>query len=713
MLPSSREITFHSAISCAHVSHDYARLDIMDDACHLHSIDLTQLKVLKSALLSNHYREPLFDYYKRPFALGERIAYFPFEPKGKEHVIDIRSKIAPLGNFSYNSHEVVTQSALNENDTLLITGNERGRTYLIDPHEGTIQAELPIGGDSISAVALSDAYNLAARASFSRDLVIYHTQSFRVLFEQKMHSVIEAMIFVSEEILIAITRDRTILKIDIFKNKILKEVSLEQQVWPSCITLSFSKKFIYVGTRESILFAIYTKTLDVLYQVKLPYHGITTLSRTQSYFIMGFKTGELLFYNHREFEEQFITHIKLRQIKEACLLFEKNIFLMSHRETKKIYEYWLEEKESIINLLARGEIEEAQNIAEPFLFHPKCKLEFNEIELLQPDLMSLQRCIRSLHYAAAYDLVRVKSELRKSSLFIQLEALWKKNLQQAQILLARDPLHNKEAAREVLSAFEDVDEKKLLIENMLKRSNIFAMADHAVKEKNFTYYFRLVAQNNFLETTPMYQKVLEVAERVQKEILKYLESEGYKQALILADILNQFTPYHNQAHRLKEVSKALLILQHQVEHHQFFEALKTQEQFNLQSHYLPIQSLEKLKAHFFAEQVSLLETKSYEKVWGNVSSCMSLSLCHQPLSALMKKFYISEMQDAYAEHNDTIDWEKTFVTYLFYFPNDKALMDFAKQAQKEEILKHIIPSPKEQITHYPKTILTLYASKKS
>ena len=71
------------------------------------------------------------------------------------------------------------------------------------------------------------------------------------------------------------------------------------------------------------------------------------------------------------------------------------------------------------------------------------------------------------------------------------------------------------------------------------------------------------------------------------------------------------------------------------------------------------------------------------------------------------------MQDAYAEHNDTIDWEKTFVTYLFYFPNDKALMDFAKQAQKEEILKHIIPSPKEQITHYPKTILTVYASKKS
>ena len=61
---------------------------------------------------------------------------------------------------------------------------------------------------------------------------------------------------------------------------------------------------------------------------------------------MGFKTGELLFYNHREFEEQFITFIKLKQVKEACLIFQKNIFLMSHRETKKIYEYWLETKET-------------------------------------------------------------------------------------------------------------------------------------------------------------------------------------------------------------------------------------------------------------------------------------------------------------------------------------------------------------------------------
>ena len=214
---------------------------------------------------------------------------------------------------------------------------------------------------------------------------------------------------------------------------------------------------------------MYTKTLDILYHVKLPYYGVTALCRTQKYFIMGFKTGEILFFNHREYEDKFISYIDLKQIKEACLIFQKNIFLMSHRETKKIYTYWQEQKETIANLLSRGEIEQAQILAEPFLFHPKCKLEFSELEELQPDLMSLQRYIRSMSYAPAYHLTTLKPELKKSSLFTQLESLWNKSLQKAQILLARQPIENKEAAKESLRLFLDVDEKKDLIENMLKR----------------------------------------------------------------------------------------------------------------------------------------------------------------------------------------------------------------------------------------------------
>ncbi len=711
MLPSSREITFHTAISAASIVNE-STLQIIDNQCHLHKIDLNELKVIKNTPLSVLPQNDLFDYYKRPFMVGKNLTYISFAQQGTEYVIDTQSKIVPLSTFHYNQHDVVTKAAFSENDLLLITGNERGRSYILSPEDGTIQANLPIASDSISAVTLSEEYHLSAYASFSHELVVYKINSFKVVFKQKIGSVIEMMLFVDEQTLLAITRNGKIIKIDLSKGKVIQELVLDQNVWPSVMVLSHSKKFVYVGTRESLLFAVYVKTLDSLYQVKLPYYGVTTLSRTQNYFIMGFKTGEILFFNHREHEEQFITYIKLRQIKEACLIFQKNIFLMSHRETKKIYEYWLEEKEIIMNLLSRGEIEQAKIIAEPFLFHPKCKLEFAEIESLQPDLMSLQRYIRSMSYAPAYALVTLKPELRKSSLFAQLEALWNKSLQKAQILLAREPLLNKEAAKESLKAFEEVEEKKTIIENMLKRSGTFTMAENSIKEKNFAFYFRLVAQNHFLESTSLYQKVLQVGERLQQETLRYLEEKNYKQSLILADLLYQFKPYQNQAIRLKEVSRALIILEHQIEHNMLLQAVKTQDQFQLQSHYALVQTLEEMKNTFGLEQYALIETKAYAKVFTNIEPYMNLSICKQNIANIMKKLYLSQFKEAAKEMNTAVDWEKSLSNYLQFFPIDKPLVEFVKTYDKLELLQSIpLLSPPFENPTYPKSVLRFLIKK--
>ena len=705
MLPSSREITFHTAISCASIANE-STLQIIDNQCRLHKIDLNELKITKSIPLSNFYGNMIFDYYKRPFAVGENLAYISFSHQGMEHVIDTRSKILPLTSFQYNQKERVSKAAFSENDAYLITGNERGRSYVISPEDGTIQAELPPLSDVISAVVVSETYHLAASASFSHHLVVYKLNSFSTLFNQKLNAVIEMMIFVDEQTLIAITRNGKILSIDLRKGVVNKEIELDQNIWPTVMVLSHSKKFIYIGTRESILFAVYVKTLDILYQVKLPYHGVTTLCRTQKYFIMGFKTGELLFYNHREFEEQFITFIQLKQIKEACLIFQKNIFLMSHRETKKIYEYWIEEKETIMNLLSRGEIEQAQKIAEPFMFHPKCKLEFSELEMIQPHLIALQRYLRSMSYAPAYDLVTRHPELRKSSLFAQIEALWNKNLQKAQILLAREPILNKDAAKESLHAFLEVEEKKPLIENMLKRSGTFMMAETAVKEKHFDFYFRLVAQNNFLESTPLYLQVLQVAERLQHETHKYLEEKNYKKSLILADILHQFRPYQNQANRLKEVSKALLLLEHQIAHKMLLEAVKTQEQYQLQTHYALVGELEVMKQEFHNQQITLIDVKAYAKFLSNIEPYLHLEICKQNNANLMKKLYVSQFRDAYKEMDDAIDWEKSFLNYLQFFKADKLLVEFVKESKKLDVLQHIIvANPPVENPHYPKNIL--------
>lgn len=703
MLPSSREIVFHSAISTMSLA-DEATLHVIDNNCNLYKIDLPTLKIIKSTSLSNIYEQTNFDYYKRPFALGAKNAYISFSKKGSEYVIDTRSKLVKLSNFFYNRDIAVTKASFSENDNLLITGNERGRTYVINPEDGNIHTELPRSNDTISAVAISDEFKLCARASFSKTILVYRLNSLKVIFQKKLDSVIEMLIFLDQNTLLAITKNSKIIKIDFDNEKISKETMLGEDLWPSSMTLSHSKKFVYVGTRESMLFALHVKTLDILFQIKLPYLGITSMIRTSRYFIAGFKTGEVVFFNHREFEEQFIVDIRLKKVKEASLLFIKNVFLMSHRETRFIYDYWLEEKETIVNLLSKGEIEQAISAAEPFLFHPKCKVEFYELEELQPDLMSLQRYIRSFSFNAAYELANVKPALKKSSIFLNLEALWNKSLQKAQILLSREPLLNKEAARDSLKLFMNVEEKNFIIENMLKRTGLFSMSESAIREKNFALYFKLVSQNKFLEFTPLYQKVLLLGEKLQMEISRLLEEKNYQKSLILSDILHQFTPYQNQANRLKDVSKALMILEYQINDNMLFEAVKTQDQFQLETNYLLVRTLELMKKEFQLKLLKLIEERKYAEVYRAIFPYITISICKNQVAMVMKHFYITQFRDA--KNQQTVDWEKSFRLYLNLFTMDKLLMDFAKEINQFDILLSLEKIEKiEGISEYPKTVL--------
>lgn len=705
MLPSSREIILHSAISRMNFMSDET-LHVIDNNCNLHTVNLKTLAISKSISLAHIYEQHNFDYYKRPFALGKRKAYISFSEQGWEYILDISNKVEKTSSFLYNSNSSVTKAFFSENDELLITGNEKGRTYVINSDDGSIKTELPRLNDTITAVAISNELQLAACASFSKHLIVYKLNSLKVILEMKLSSVLERIRFLDHETLLAITRDGKILKIDLDNGKILKETVICETFWPSTMTLSHSKKFVYVGTRESILYAIHVKSLDVIFQLKLPYPGITVLVRTPRYFIIGFKTGEIVFYNHREFETEFLSAIQLKNIKEASRLFHKNTFLMSHRATRAIYDYWLEEKETITNLLSRGEIAQAQSLAEPYLFHPKCQLEFSELELLQPDLMALQRHIRNMNYAPAYQLAAVNPQLRQSTLFANLQALWNKALQKAQILLSREPIANKEVAKESLKLFWDVDEKSTIIANMMKHSGIFTMAESCIRDKNFSMYFKLTANNTFLEYTPLYQKVLNLGEKLQRHITGLIDAQDYNQALNDADILKNFIPYHHQAIRLKEVSKALMLLEHFITQKNLYNAVKLQEKYDLQMNYLLVQELEKMKYEFQKEQFLLIESHNFAQVFTNITPYMNIPLCSSHVAAIVKRLYIVQLQDAFLHFNDSVDWEKTLEAYLRVFPMDKWLIEFANESEKMALIKTIASTTQlVSTTHYAKNIL--------
>jgi hypothetical protein len=707
MLPSAREITFHSPISGLSLGNDKI-LHVIDNNFGLHKIDLDRLEITKSTTLSSHYKPELFDYYIRPFALGAQQAYISLSKNSAEYVIGTQAKLSKLSSFTFNTGATVSKAAFSQSDALMITGNEKGRSFLIQAREGSLIAELPRSKDAITAVTIYEESKLAAYASFSRKVLVYRYSSRTVIFEKNLPSVVEMLCFVNEKTLLAITRDGKLLKINLDRESVVHETLLDENLWPSYMHLSNSRKYVYIGTRESVLYAVHVKSMEILFSIKLPYLGITSFVRTSRYFIFGFKSGEVLFLSHREFEDQFILNIKLKKIKEASLLFHKNIFLMSHRDTRLIYDEWLLQKETIVNLLSFGNINEARTLAEPFLFHPKCKLEFTQIEELQPDLMALHRYFRSLSFPAAYELASSKPLVKKSAIYTQMEALWNKNLQKAQILLSRGPVLNKDAARDCLKLFADVEGKKILIEQMLTNSRVFMLSESAIKEKNFALYFKLVSHNTFLELTPLHKKVILLGEKLQSQIVELLEQKRYSDAISTSSLLFDFTPYRNQAKRLKEACNALIVLEHHIELNHLFEAIQTQEQHKLGTNYAPIQKLEEMKIAFQYHVIETINTKAFSNAYNMLVPYMSISICKTNVAYVLRKLYIAQFKNAFETCKTGINWEKSIGIYTHFFGTDTLLKEFiaSHELELDEAKLEALPITQEP-SLYPQDLLVL------
>lgn len=702
MLPSFRELILDSAVLSMEYN-DEDELSVCTNDGQIHIIDLMHLKHKKNISLT-HAKEEKFDYYKRPLVSGKNLFYSKPSAQEKESICPFKTK-EDKATFNYSKNENIVKACFSNDEAFLLTGTEEGKTNLIDTQTNALIFEFPFSADSISALAFSDDNRFALSASFDKNIKIVHVNSLSQSGEIKVDSIVEKIDCVGAEIFLAITRNGNILKIDAKNAQILETKTLPNSVWPSELRISFSRKFAYIGTRSSQLFALHVESMEIVYTFNLNRAGITSMLRTAKYFIIGYNSGEIQFFNHRENEDDFILHIKLHEIQEAKLLFEKNIFLMTHRETKKIYDLWLERKDSIVTMISSGLIEKAQELARDFLFHPKCKQEMESIEALQPDLAALQRYIRSTSYNAAYELTEAKPQLKDTLLYEKLEYIWKKALQKAQILLSRDPILNIQKAKEALANFLHVGIKKEFIQKMLSNTKVFIRAEQAVKNKNFILYFNLANEYDFLEFTPLYKKVMGLAQKIKLNVLNYLKEDEYMKALESLKLLAQFFPFKENAKNLEQFISSLMVIDYHIEHDSLFEAIEIQNKLRIHATYKPIQKLNKMKILFIKKMVIQIQENRFQEVFDAIEKYFSIKICIRETAMLMKQMYIEQMKKALKDENTMVDWEKSIIRYGEYFNIDMLIEDFYEMLDLPKPLEMLIPNKQVKKRDFTRNIL--------
>ncbi|MBN2965236.1 hypothetical protein JWV37_10620 [Sulfurospirillum sp. T05] len=685
MMPSRRWFTLDVAITGVRVDEVNHRLAITDRARRHTLVDLATLKLLRVTNFSKPAQLP-FDYYQRSMCLLglDRLFFWPRDSK-YGYLVEIDKVVSFVFRFTHH-HGAVTKVALSHSEYKLISGDEKGRSYVINLFNGAIEHRLPALPDAISALCFSSDDVLVSVAGFHGGVLTHNLFLKEQISHIKLGSVVEAMAYLEKTIALVVLRDGRVLKIETEKGVILQETKLPIGVWPTTLFIAPNKKFCFIGTRQSNMVAFHVTSLEQMFVFDFGCGGVSVLAQSEAFFFVGFTSGELAVLNYREYEKEFSREVDLGNLDEANAFFNKNAFLMTHESTWKMYEQWLEAKKSITVLLSEGSLEKAQQEAKPFMFHPKCRLEMEVLEGQQGELAALLRCIKTRDFARAYDLCEKTPFLKQSEHYKKLEQMWRTLYSKAQRLLSRDPASNKSVVLEMLALFLKIPEKNHEVALMFKHLMAFQEAELRIREQDFKAYFKLVEQYPFLKETAVYEKVGWLQEELKQKLQRALAEQDFTQANKLAKALQEFTPSAPYAAQKIDHIKQVLSLDTLLGTGRMLEACAVVSRLGIwNEEYGQIQHYKKAKERFLVVLKKQIREGKMREVYTKITPFQSIEEGRQIHQEIMRFLYEHQITTHLGHQSRTkVDWEMSLRHFLQFFAINKALDDKLR-------LAHIAP----------------------
>lgn len=603
----------------------------------------------------------------------------------KSVLIGTSGKVQKLMVNSWHEGDIES-AAFSHDGKMLATGGTDGKVFVFDTKNRSLIFSLPPRGEYISDIAFSKNDDIIAASGYDKFTVFYSSVQNKTTDTLKLQDVAErAVFFKNDTLLYMLSRNgRSIVYDLISKSTLSSEAHFSK--WPSAVTITKDEKYAIVGTRGELLYVIRLEDNQKLLDIKFEYQGISSLAIFDNTLVAGFIDGTVLLIDYNNGEDRLVESIKALDFKTARKVMEENIFLTIHPSTKAFDEHWKEYLNKAVALLNKSEIEEAVDTVEPFLFDPQKQKEFEFYLKQQGPVKQFMDAVASKEYQKAYEMANLNTFLRKTTYFQELETIWVKTFNMCKRLLEEDALINRKKVEMVLKPFSNT-EKKDLIFQLLKNTNVFIQADKYIKEQKFKEYFRLTEKFFFLKDGDLYEKVTSMGQRLMDLFSEYEKGQKYEEAAELAKKIAIFPMYAKAVTEklnsinvkstfIESVEKGDNVLAFRLVEKN--ESLKALSQFQeLQKRFEAVFDAAKQYAFSGEPKSALLKMADLKEI----------SFWRDKIASIMKIAYINEMK-IYAKDRD-VNWELTFKRYIKRFGKDSELRKIAKDMNKLEILDAI------------------------
>ena len=705
MLPSSKLFNFDGAIVSLKYNEANNLLTILDNAKQLHYLDLNSFELIRDVKLYPNDKTP-YNYYKKSGILYDNNKLFLW-PESSHYGYFIKVGQHPKPKYKFQYHKVpVSAVDFSDDGEFVLSADEKGRVALLNLRFGVVENSFPPFPDSISVAKFSPNSLYVAIACFNSIISIYDPYSMELICSINTKSVVEGIDFIDDFQALVILRDGRVLHIDVITGKIKNENMLLGNVWLTTIHLSTSKKFAYIGTRESKLYVLHVNSLGTMFDIDLKSSGISAINHNSQFLVIGYVSGDLLVIRYKEYANEFSFLVKSDKLKEATAYFDKNIFLMTDKSTKEIYKKWLEVKSTVETFFAEEKVEEAEKIAKVFLFHPKCRLEMEKIDADRSLYSFMVKYIRAKQFNQAYALCEKNPSLKKSIYFQQLEHYWNQLLSKAKRILSREPELNQQKARDILKPFLNVDEKKDFALFLLSHAYVFQQAKSFVTNKEFTQYFILIEKYPYLKHDNLYHKVERICEELKLKMVSFIEEESFEKAMQMGAVLQQFDGVGNFVKRKKELIKSLYLLKNILDRKNIAKACELVSKSELKS--MKNSEVERYK-NILREYI---DTKS-KMIQEGIDICSELRAFGEDKESfklkreLIKKLYNFQIKEALRLKKERVDWDDTLSNYVLFFSIDEELLNVLKKYDIDVDLVQMEVSQSMESTKFMEDIVTM------
>ncbi len=610
-------------------------------------------------------------------------------------------KLVPRAKKSEHDKEIIHTQYCPAGNYLISAGID-GKAFLFDIQSKSIRYMFKNKPDFCSVAQFSPDGNFAFVAYFNTENALLNLNDDSLHQFKLDYPVEQCRFFDDGQKLFLTDREGNSIIYDCIEHQVVHNDVLFDQ-WVSATVLAPSKRFIIAGSRKNKIYLLDPFKNEVVKTVELEDKGVTSMSVYEDLLLITFANSTLQVIDMAHKREDFLVHLNLKEYDRAKELLDLNSFLFVDDNITKFQNGFEEVLVKAKELIAKGEIQTALELVNPFMDYREYKESLDLLFMQQDHIASFVEAVEKKDIAKAYQLVSKYPMIKSLSLYQNLEKMWEKSFAKARKVLEEDELRGRKKASEILSVYENIPQKAELVRQLLSNIEKFRVADRYIKEQNFKAYFQLVSKYEFLQDTRLYKRVENLAESMYKTAQSELAKQHYERAKQNFINLLYFPMYKKEAQAQIQKIQALVKLE------QAIEANDSSYVYELVAKYRFLAFTDRFK-EFNKPFEQKLQQAAFHAQCGKMKMAIKqiepyikvVSL-REKLDNCIKIGYLKQIENA---DFSTLDHEMLIGKYKTLFGLDENIEEIFKKNKKTDIFNKAKQAGKRyEITRYPVSLV--------